>query len=212
MESDIENLKELIPDISPSEVESFKKFYDILCHFNKKINLVSRVSLKEAGAKHFADSFLGLKLFEETIQSSELFYDFGSGNGFPGVIAAIMYPKTKFILVERDKRKSQFLEYLSRELGLKNIILHAGSAAELKERSVKLSMSRAMAPLPKFLLELRTLVPKGGKAFLFKGESWTTEFGNCPPQIFDLWEVKLRGSYTLPSVEAVRFIIECERL
>lgn len=212
MENDIEKLRDFLPDLNDNEEKAFKSFFDILCHFNKKINLVSRLSIKEAGSKHFADSYLGLKIFSDQIQASELVYDFGSGNGFPGAIAAICFPNTKFLLVERDKRKSQFLEYLCQELELKNVILHAGEASDLKESSVKMSMSRAMAPLPKYLLELRRLVPKGGKTFLFKGESWTTEFGGCPPQIFDLWDVKLRGSYSLPESDAVRFIVECDRL
>ena len=123
-----------------------------------------------------------------------------------------MHPGTKFILVERDKRKSEFMRFLCEELGLGNVILHMGSASQLKEESVKLGMSRAMAPLPKMLLEMRPLFENGGKLFLFKGDHWATELGSCPPQIFDIWNVELKGQYVIPSLDMDRFILECTRI
>ena len=212
MENDIELLSEYLPEITENEEKMFKQFYDILCHFNKRINLVSRSSLTSAGRKHFSDSYMGIRLFDDVFKKDDLVYDFGSGNGFPGVISAIMHPEVNFLLVERDKRKSEFIRFLSEELGLKNISLHIGAASQLKENSVQIAMSRAMAPLPKMLLEVRSLVKPGGKIFLFKGDHWTTEFGNCPPQIFDLWDVELRGKYTIPSLDMDRFILECTRV
>lgn len=205
-------LSEYLPEITDSEEKMFKAYYDILCHFNKRINLVSRSSLVSAGRKHFSDSYMGLKLFDAVFNKDDIIYDFGSGNGFPGVVSAIMHPEVNFILVERDKRKAEFIKFLSEELGLKNITLHAAAASQLKEDSIEIGMSRAMAPLPKMLLEVRSLFKSGGKLFLFKGDHWTTEFGNCPPQIFDLWDVELKGKYTIPSLDMDRFILECTRV
>ncbi|MCJ8277573.1 MAG: 16S rRNA (guanine(527)-N(7))-methyltransferase RsmG [Bdellovibrionales bacterium] len=209
--SDIDRLKEFLPELTETEEEKFRQYFDVLCHFNRKINLVSRASIKNSGGKHFSDSYKGLKIFEEFMTPGATMYDFGSGNGFPGIIGAVMYPEVKHILIERDKRKGEFLKFLAQELLLNNVGVHIGAAKDIKENSVQIAMSRAMAPLPKMLLEMRKLSVVGGRIFLFKGDTWTTEFGNCPPQLFDLWDVKLKGHYNIPSLDMERFIIECTR-
>ncbi|MCB0377618.1 MAG: 16S rRNA (guanine(527)-N(7))-methyltransferase RsmG [Bdellovibrionales bacterium] len=211
IDSDINDLSEFIPEASPEHLDLFFKFFEVLCKFNLTVNLVSPESIKNAGKRHFADSYQGLRLFLDQAPANEIIYDFGSGNGFPGVIAAIMKPESQFVLVERDRRKAEFLRHLSFELGLKNINIHEGNAHQLRDSVVKFGMSRAMAPIPKFLLELRNCTGSGGVVYLFKGEHWTTEFSNIPPQIFDLWEVDLFGSYTLPGDVIERYIIRCVR-
>ena len=210
--SDIDKLSEFLPEITPEQEEKFREFYDILCHFNKRINLVSRASLKSAAGKHFSDSYMGLKIFEKDLKPGSNVYDFGSGNGFPGVVSSGMYPDINHILIERDRRKAEFLRVLCGELKLTNVGIHGGPTGELKENSVEIGMSRAMAPMPKMLLELRSICKQGAQIYLFKGDHWATELGSCPPQIFDIWEIKVRGKYNIPSLDMERFIIECIRI
>lgn len=212
MDNDINNLKDMMPDISSELEQKFLDFFELISKFNSKINLVAQSTISRAGVKHFADSYLGLRTFMDVLEGDDPVFDFGSGNGFPGLIAAMMLPTKKIILVERDQRKAEFLKIASNQMNLKNVEVYAGPVNNLSDKSCQYIISRAMAPLPKFLLETRRVVKPNGKVFLFKGDTWTTEFGSCPPQIFDYWDVEVQGSYELPIDGATRFTVRCTRL
>ena len=80
-------LNEFIPD-SP-HLKRFEVFHQDLQKFNIKINLVSKKSIYNADILHFLDSFVaGQKILEST--TAETIYDLGAGNGFPGLIMAIL--------------------------------------------------------------------------------------------------------------------------
>lgn len=211
MTNDIDDLPILIPDLSSELLAQFREYYELISFYNTKLNLVSKSTVSHAADIHFADCYMGLRIIDTHTKIENRFYDFGSGNGFPGIIAAMMFPKAHAVLVERDQRKAEFLKSAANLLKLTNVEVYADSLAALPENSAQLAISRAMAPLPKFLLETRQVMALSAKAFIFKGGYWTTEFGACPPQILDYWNVDLVGSYTLPKEAKERFIVLCER-
>ena len=213
MSNDIDNLEEYIDGLSSDLKEQFTEYFQLIEKYNSKINLISKGTVSRAGSKHFADSYLALKMILPNLPKDVPIFDFGSGNGFPGMILGMMEKARPVILVERDLRKAQFLKLAADELLLDNIEVHGGSINELTAGSCVAGISRAMAPLPKFLLETREAIQSGGRVFLFKGDHWTSEFGSCPPQIFDFWDVNLLGSYMLPGTDPTeRFIIQCDRI
>ncbi len=210
--SDINSLKTFIPELSPLLEAQFITFYEIVLKYNGTLNLISRSTIETAGEKHFADSYLGLMTFLNLLPPQHKIYDFGSGNGFPGIIAALTDPSRHFVMVERDQRKAEFLRTAISLLKLDNIEVFAGNSTELKEGQCFLGISRAMAPLPRFLLETRSAVQSGGKVYIFKSEQWTREMGACPPQIFDFWEIDFHSSYVIPPHKKEYAIICCTRL
>ena len=212
MPNDINNLTDYIGPEGLPLIEPMERFFELLEKYNSKLNLVSKASLPKSAAKHFTDSYLGLKALESELNKESPIFDFGSGNGFPGIIAAMMFPDQNLILVEKDQRKSEFLKIATDHLELKNIEIHSGNVSELADGSCFQTISRAMAPLPKFLLEARQTTPPGGKAFLFKGDYWATEFGVIPAQVFEYWDVELMADYVLPADEGKRYIIRCSRI
>ena len=212
MSSDIDSLPEIIPEISDGEFQKFQLYYEILAQFNNRMNLVSNSTLNVAGRRHFADSYYGIKAFEEEIPAGSEVHDFGSGNGFPGIVFGIMRPDLKFVLVERDRRKSEFLKHVAHSLELKNIDVFNGETRDLPVQAVKYSLSRAMSPMPRMLLETRDVVAEDGHLFLFKGEYWTGEFGNIPPLLFDFWNISVKSTYKLAKADILKFIIDCHRI
>ena len=134
-------------EINNNQLNLFKKYYETLLEWNKKINLISR---KEENIleRHFLDSILFLPEINNVIarrceaptkQSPDDLrneiasvaslprndkidvLDIGSGGGFPAIPLAIMKPKWKFTLCESIKKKANFLEYLVKELNLTNV-------------------------------------------------------------------------------------------
>ncbi len=210
--NDIDDLEDLIPGISSNLAKQFREFFEMISRYNLKLNLVAKSTISRAVVKHFSDSFQGLSLIEPEFQKGHPIFDFGSGNGFPGIVAAMMFPSEKVILVEKDIRKAEFLKIAADDLKLKNVQVHSGNLQDLAENSVVNAVSRAMSPLPRFLLEARPVLAEGGKVFLFKSDHWTTEFGQVPAQVFEFWEVDLLNAYELPKADGKRFIVRCLRV
>ena len=212
MTNDIDRLEEIIPGLSSAVYEKFRHFFTLVEHYNSKINLIAKSTLARAAIKHFSDSVQGLEIIQPELFDGEPVLDFGSGNGFPGIISGILFSDREHVLVERDQRKAEFLKTAVHNLKLKNVDVHAGGVSEISDGTCFNVISRAMAPIPKFLLESRAPMAVGGKAFLFKSEHWSTEFSVVPPQIFEYWEVDLLGKYVLESNEGKRFIVCCTRV
>lgn len=212
MTNDIEELEDLIPDISLELKEQFIEFFELIEQYNTRINLVAKSTIPKAGLKHFSDSYMALKIIEDSLVKGSPIFDFGAGNGFPGIIAAMMFPDESVILVERDQRKAEFLKMAASKLGLDRVEVHPGNVSDLADGSCVNVISRAMAPLPKFLLLTRAVMAEGGKAFLFKGDHWSTEFSQVEAQVFDYWEVELKDAYELPKNDGTRFVVQCTKI
>lgn len=211
--SDINSLKDFLPLLSSQTLDHFMAFFKLIEKYNLKMNLISRGALLDIASKHFVDSYEGIQVLNDLDNTNKAIFDLGSGNGFPGLIAAILRPDLDFILVDRDQRKAEFLRIAYSHLGLTNVEVHSGNITDLADSSCSLAISRAMAPLPRFLLEARSCVGLGGQIYMFKGENWTTELGSCPPQMFDYWSVKMQKHYILPDKNrSNRFIVLCEKL
>ena len=115
-------------ELDESQVQNFFRYYRILSEENEKYNLTSIKDLKSITLKHFLDSIMGLKLFEETSKNNELYkfdiIDFGCGAGFPLVPYKIYNQSVgklnKIIFIDSNSKKINFLKILFQNLKLKN--------------------------------------------------------------------------------------------
>ncbi len=210
--NDFNNLEKSFPDFPPTFFDQLQKFGKLISQYNIKLNLLSKQAINDLSSKHFYDCIQALLLIQDEIFTENTLYDFGSGNGLPGVIAGLVKPEQKIVMVERDQRKAEFLRIAIDELKLDGMQVFDKDLNQLPEDSCYKAISRAMAPLPKFLLEARKRMPAGSETFLFKGEHWSTELSSVPAQVFEYWEVDLYKSYLLPNNEGERFIIKCHRV
>jgi len=193
------------PDLDVGVRDQLKKFHDELMRFNKTVNLIGVKTIPVADAIHFADSILASRLISQSGAIPEI-YDFGSGNGFPGIVYAVLHPKTKVHMVEIDGRKAEFLKHSAAHLGLKNVTVHIRAVESLPEKSVKVAMSRGFAPIAKAILLSRKIFQQGGVYYHLKSEEWATEVGQIPTQLCSFWTPGLVGEYKLP-VGEIRFAV-----
>jgi len=117
---------------------------------NQKINLSGIRELHEAFALHIVDS---LFVWQAVAKAPRIILDIGSGNGFPGVAAACLWPKARVILVERRQKKANAIATCAKDVGIKNVEIMAVDAGQLSgldpalRRGCDLVLSRATASL-----------------------------------------------------------------
>jgi 16S rRNA (guanine527-N7)-methyltransferase len=142
--------------LSDEQVTEFHKHYQLLEHWNERINLTSVKPGVDMVVRHYCESlFLGAHL---PAAHGASVADIGSGAGFPGVPMAILRPKWQVSLVESVQRKSVFLREATR--GLKNVSVLA-RRAEAVQQSFDWVVSRAVHP-KEVLLNVPRLAPGVG--------------------------------------------------
>lgn len=197
-------IKEWFPDLSEKTVAALRSFFDLIVTHNKTLSLVSPKTIPVADALHFADCILGSQIVLEDSPGIKHVYDFGSGNGFPGIVFAIIHSEIQVTLVEIDIRKVEFLRHVSDTLGLSNIkVLHT-SFESLPADSVKFAIVRGFGNISKTILLARKAIPKGGVLYHMKGEQWGLEITEIPTQLCSIFFPALVREYVLPSTQ-IRF-------
>lgn len=101
--------------------------------------------------------------------------DVGSGAGFPGVPLAVAFPGVRWVLVESEGRKADWLRRVTGALGLGNVEVFHGRSRELRhnrkdlEHACGLVTARAVGDLGRIAREARGLLRPGGVLLCPKG-------------------------------------------
>ena len=204
-------LKEWFPDLSESVHSKLYDFSKELFNYTQTINLISMKTIPFMDAIHFADAILATQLLWKDRQPKEIF-DVGSGNGFPGIVLAILHPETKVILVEADQRKSDFLKAAIEKLGLPNIQVQKQTVEKMPAHSVEVAIARGFASIGKSILVTRKLVKKGGVFYHLKGEEWAREITQIPIQLCSIWQPSLVADYKLPIGEVKFSLVKTDKI
>lgn len=204
-------IEEWFPELPEHVRVGLKTYHSELLKFNKNLSLVGVKTVPMADAIHFADSILASRVIEKDLNCQEIF-EFGAGNGFPGVVLALLLPQVKVRLVVGDVKKAEFLKHLLQTLNLKNASVMAQSVESLPPGSVQCAVSRGFAGLAKSILISRKVFALGGKYYHLKGEEWATEIADIPTQLCSFWMPSLLAEYKLP-VGQVRFaVVKTEKI
>jgi 16S rRNA (guanine527-N7)-methyltransferase len=146
----------------------------LLRKWQKAVNLVASGTLDAVWHRHFADS---AQLVPLAPHATRAWIDLGSGAGFPGLVAAILFSGlpasgVRFVLIESDTRKCAFLREVARQTGVAADILptRAESARTLVNEGLpRVVSARALAPLDRLLEMAAPLSPPGTTLLLMKG-------------------------------------------
>lgn len=197
---------EWFPELPEAVRSGFRVFNDELNKSNRFSNLVSPKTLQMADVIHFADSICGGRLILGEIAEGSTIYDLGGGNGFPGVVMAAIAPGCKFVVVDSDAKKCEFLRGLVTLLGLNNVEIRNGTIESLPLNSVEFGIERGLGNISKSILAARKCFKTGGTFYHFKGEQWSMEVGEIPTQLCSVWTPALVSEYKLP-IGPVKFAI-----
>jgi len=205
--------KKWFPDLSGEIITRLVAYQSELLAVNKTINLVPSGTSRNAEAVHFADSIYACRLIRpQLLKNNAPIYDFGSGNGLPGLIFGILFPDVRVILMDRDSRKLEFCKSMASKLKLENVTFQSGGIEDLPVQSVVNAVTRGVAPLQRALLVARKQVVKGGRLFHLKDDGWANELAQVPSQLFTFWSPSLLGQYKIPETSNEMAVVVTDKI
>ncbi len=171
------------PYLTDLQKEQFEKL-DYLYHdWNAKINVISRKDIDELYTKHILHSLGIAKIIQ--FEPGTFVLDVGTGGGFPGIPLAILFPETRFYLIDVIAKKIKVVQAVAEALGLNNVKAEQ-KRAELVKGDFDFIVSRAVTNMPDFVTWIKDKTKKNNKHELkngilyLKGGDLTEELKNFP--------------------------------
>lgn len=144
----VETILKYFPSLSKGQFLQFEALEHLYQDWNQKINVVSRKDIDELYLRHVLHS-LGIAKVQRFNEGSEIL-DVGTGGGFPGIPLAILFPRTRFVLVDAIGKKIKVVHEVIEGLGLENVVAHHSRVEDLPGE-FDFIVSRAVAAMPTFV-------------------------------------------------------------
>ncbi len=141
----MEQILKYFPHLTEEQQKQLSALYELYADWNSKINVISRKDIGNLYEHHVLHS-LGIAKVINFRPGSEVM-DLGTGGGFPGIPLAILFPDTRFRLVDSIGKKLKVAAGVAQSIGLKNVSVCHERAEDEKGR-FDFVVSRAVMPLP----------------------------------------------------------------
>jgi len=162
----MEEILKYFPNLSEEQISQFQKLEALYQDWNAKINVISRKDIDELYLKHVLHSLAIAKV--QPFEPGTYVLDVGTGGGFPGIPLAILFPETRFYLIDVIAKKIKVVQAVAEGLGLKNV-----KAEQLRANLVKgdfdFIVSRAVTNMPDFVSWIKDKIKKKNKQTIAKG-------------------------------------------
>ncbi|WP_309608491.1 16S rRNA (guanine(527)-N(7))-methyltransferase RsmG [Flavobacterium sp.] len=154
------------PELSGVQKDQFQKLEELYHDWNSKINVISRKDIDELYTKHVLHSLAIAKIQE--FEPGTYVLDVGTGGGFPGIPLAILFPETRFYLIDVILKKINVVKAVAESLGLENV-----KAEQIRAENVKgdydFIVSRAVTNMLDFVSWVKDKIKKTNKHELKNG-------------------------------------------
>ena len=144
----VDLIRTYFPDLTARQIEQFAQLGPLYEHWNAQINVISRKDMDSFYERHVLHSLAIAKVMEFRKGADVL--DIGTGGGFPGIPLAILFPDTKFHLVDSIGKKIKVVTEVAKALGLENVT-GSHERAEKIQGKYDFIVSRAVTAMPEFL-------------------------------------------------------------
>lgn len=186
----MDEILKYFPGLTDIQIEQFQKL-DFLYHdWNEKINVISRKDIDSLYTKHILHSLGIAKIMK--FEPGATVLDVGTGGGFPGIPLAILFPETRFYLIDVIAKKIKVVQGVVDALELKNVKAEQ-KRAELVKGDFDFIVSRAVTNMPDFVSWIHDKIKKQHKHTLkngilyLKGGDLTEELKDFPKAtLYDL--------------------------
>ena len=177
-------LQQYYPNLTERQQEQFAKLAPLYQDWNQKINVISRKDIDNVYEHHVLHSLAIAAVIRFRADAEIL--DLGTGGGFPGIPLAILFPDTKFTLIDGTLKKIKVVKAVAETLQLENVEAMQQRAEELKKRRFDFVVSRAVARLPQLVQWTERLIksnhvhPLPNGLITLKGGRVQTEIKELP--------------------------------
>jgi len=162
----MDEILKYFPNLTDLQIEQFQKL-DFLYHdWNEKINVISRKDIDSLYTKHILHSLGIAKIMK--FEPGATVLDVGTGGGFPGIPLAILFPETRFYLIDVIAKKIKVVQGVAEALELKNVKAEQ-KRAELVKGDFDFIVSRAVTNMPDFVSWINDKIKKQHKHTLKNG-------------------------------------------
>lgn len=162
----MEIIRKYFPDLTSEQELRFRQLDPLYRFWNDKINVVSRKDIDQLYLRHVLHSLAIARYIKFLPKASVM--DVGTGGGFPGIPLAIMFPQTRFILVDSIGKKIKVVNEIIHELQLQNCSGLHSRAEQVKEK-FDFVVSRAVTSLPVFINWVRKSIKEQNDHFMQNG-------------------------------------------
>jgi 16S rRNA (guanine527-N7)-methyltransferase len=155
-------IQHYFPHLSEQQLAQFERLEPLYKEWNAQINVISRKDIDALYLKHVLHSLgiVSVVRFRESLPNTPggtNVLDVGTGGGFPGIPLAIMFPKTKFHLIDAIGKKIKVVDAVVEGLGLENVTTQHGRAEKVKGK-FDFIVSRAVTNMPDFVKWVRNKI------------------------------------------------------
>jgi 16S rRNA (guanine527-N7)-methyltransferase len=154
------------PDLTNDQLDKLRQLEELYIEWNSKINVISRKDMEHFYERHVLHSLGIAKVIQFTPGAQVL--DVGTGGGFPGIPLAILFPETKFLLVDSIGKKIKVVQEVAEAAGIKNVEAIKARAEELKGK-FDFVVSRAVTTLPDFIKWVENKIKRESRNTLQNG-------------------------------------------
>ncbi|WP_071517031.1 16S rRNA (guanine(527)-N(7))-methyltransferase RsmG [Geitlerinema sp. PCC 9228] len=170
---------------SGEQQEKFQQLYAQICQVNRQVNLTRITESEEFWEKHIWDSVRGILPYFQMLENWDWggeeirVVDIGTGGGFPGFPAAIVFPRWRVTLLDSIGKKIACLRTMAGALELENVVPYCDRAEKLGQQEAyreqyHIALLRAVAPSAVCAEYALPLLQVGGVAVLYRG-GWEKE-------------------------------------
>lgn len=180
--------------LKDEQLDQFGRLQPLYETWNANINVISRKDIEHLYERHILHALALAKVMP--LMPDAHILDLGTGGGLPGLPLAILFPETRFTLIDGTGKKIMVVNEIAQALGLKNVEAKQVRAEELKTERFDFVVSRAVADLSQLLLWSQRLIHKKHKhklpngLFAYKGGNLRPELAALPrseySEVFDL--------------------------
>ena len=162
----MEFILKYFPELTEVQISQFQQLEALYHDWNSKINVISRKDIDQLYVKHVLHSLAIAKI--QKFEPGTYVLDVGTGGGFPGIPLAILFPDTRFYLIDVILKKINVVKAVAESLELKNV-----KAEQIRAENVKgdfdFIVSRAVTNMPDFVSWIKDKIKKQQKHELKNG-------------------------------------------
>ena len=126
----MEEILQYFPKLTDKQIRQLEALGPLYQEWNQKINVISRKDIDNIYPHHILHSMALAKVI--SFKAGADILDLGTGGGLPGIPMAILFPETRFTLIDGTGKKIKVVQTLIEQLELENARARHIRAEELK--------------------------------------------------------------------------------